>query len=299
MNRIVVAASLVLVLVLVLVAGARADTITVGVFAPSAPFPSTAARVELASRLGDHLGKALGGIGSGRTYARAGDFAAAVKRGEIALALVDASYLAGRGGYTVIASSTYGGATVRGWQLVARAGVKFVDLKAKRVLVPSNGGRELEFVVDVMLGGEVARGWFARVEAATDTASALAALGLGNADAVVVPLGVELPRGIAAVFALPAIANPTLVAYGSVSVARRSALTAAAASFRGDPTIEGFRTDGDDAVRAVTRRFVIEPKRGPLAVPTIRPAIAELVERRTFAIERTPAAAFALAPQPR
>jgi len=52
-------------------------------FAPSAPFSSTAARVELANRLGDHLGKALGGTGSGRNYARAGDFSAAVKKGVV------------------------------------------------------------------------------------------------------------------------------------------------------------------------------------------------------------------------
>ena len=53
----------VLVLVLVLLAlarPARADGGTLGLFAPSAPFPSTAARVELASRLGSALGAGAG-----------------------------------------------------------------------------------------------------------------------------------------------------------------------------------------------------------------------------------------------
>src|SRR5688572_1781566 len=59
---------------------ATADTVTLGLFAPSAPFPSTAARVELASKLAEHLGIALGGAGTGRVYARAGDFAGAVKK---------------------------------------------------------------------------------------------------------------------------------------------------------------------------------------------------------------------------
>src|SRR5688572_13842380 len=88
---------------------AHADNVTVGVFAPSAPFPSTAARVELASRLGEHLGKALGGTGTGRVYARAGDFAAAVKKGEVTVALVDAPYLAGTANWSVLAASTRGG----------------------------------------------------------------------------------------------------------------------------------------------------------------------------------------------
>ncbi len=77
---------------------AHADTITVGLFAPTAPFPSTAARVELASKLGEDVGKALGETGVGKVFARAGDFAAAVKKGEVAVALVDASYLAVAGG---------------------------------------------------------------------------------------------------------------------------------------------------------------------------------------------------------
>ncbi len=44
--------------------------------------------------------------GNGKVYARAGDFAGAVKRGEVTLALVDATYLAATGGnYTIVAAA--------------------------------------------------------------------------------------------------------------------------------------------------------------------------------------------------
>jgi hypothetical protein len=282
---------------LLVTAAAHADNVTVGVFAPSAPFPSTTARVELASRLGEHLGKAMGGTGTGRVYARAGDFAAAVKKGEITVALVDAAYLASGGGYTVIASSVRGGANAsESWQLVARGGKRIGELEGKRVLVPSNGGRELDFVVNVMLGGDVARDFFAKVEAATDTASALSAVGLGKADAAVVPAGVELPAGVSVVLALPAVAGPTLVAYGTVSATRRTTLASAAASFKGDATIGGFRGGNADGIRAITRRFTPPMKRGPLAVPSARLVVGDLVEGRVFAIERTSPATFAVAP---
>ena len=103
---------LVLVMTLASLSTARADNISVGVFTPSATFPSTTARVELASRLGDHLGKALGGTGTGRVYARAGDFASAVKKGDVQVALVDATYLStAGGGYTVIGVATRGART--------------------------------------------------------------------------------------------------------------------------------------------------------------------------------------------
>lgn len=284
-----------IVVVIALCAPARADNVTIGLFAPSEPFPSTAARVDLAKRLGEHLGTALGGTGVGRVFARAGDFSSAVKKGEVTVAVVDATYLAGGGaaGYTVIAAATRGGDSMHGWQLVARGADTIAQLKGKRLLVPSVGGRENDFVLNVLLGGEVAKDFFGKIESAPDTASTLAALGLGKADAAVVPAAVDLPAGITTVLALPQLSGPVLVAYGAVSPAQRQQLAAAAATFKGDVTIAGFKGGDGETVRAVARRFSIPVKRGPHAVPTVRVLVSDLVEGRTFAIERTPATAFA------
>ncbi len=289
---------LALALVCAAAAGARAETITVGVFAPSAPFPSTAARVELATRLGEHVGRALGGTGVGRVYARAADFTAAVKRGEVTVALVDAAYLAGTGGHAVIAGAVRGGDTAQAWQVIARAGTRTIaELRGKRVLVPANGGREADFVLNALLGG-AERDLFGKIEAAPDTASAVAALGLGKADAAIVPAAVEPPPGMARVAALPAVAAPVLVAYGAPSPERRARLARAAAGFQGDATIGALREVGDDGVRALARRLATPVKRGPLLVPAARLVTGDLVEGRAFAIERTPASAFAIAPAP-
>ena len=78
------------------------------------------------------------------------------------------------------------------------------------MLVPSLGGHEAAFVMNVLLGGEVGRDFFAKIDPAPDTASALAALELGKADAAVVPVTGELPAGTAEVLPLPALANPVL-----------------------------------------------------------------------------------------
>jgi hypothetical protein len=272
--------------------------VTVGLFAPTAPFPSTSARVELASRLGDHIGKALGESGSGKVFARGGDFAAAVKKGEVTIALVDAAYLAtSGGGYTVVAAAVRGGESVHAWQLVTRGADKISALKGKRVLVPGIGGREVDLVLNALLGGEVARDFFAKIEAAPDTVSALAALGLGKADAAVVPAGVELPGGAVVVLKLPALAGPVLVTYGSVSASEREKIAAAALSFKGDAAVGGFRGADSDGVKAITRRFTVPAKRGPLALPAMRLLVGDLVEGRTFAIERTPVTAFAAKPR--
>jgi hypothetical protein len=277
---------------------AHADTVTVGLFAPTAPFPSTSARVELATRLGEHVGKALGQAGSGKVFARSSDFAAAVRKGEVSVALVDAAYLAVAGGnYTVIAAGIRGGDTQHGWQLVARGTDKLAGLKGKRVLVPGIGGREPELVLNVLLAGEVPKDYFAKIETAPDTVSALAALGLGKADAAIVPAGVELPSGAVVVLKLPALSGPVLVTYASISAQQRQALAAAIVSFKGDATVSGFRAGDADAVKDIARRFVVPTKRGPLAVPAIRLLVGDLVEGRKLAIERTPVTAFATKPR--
>lgn len=272
---------------------ASAEGITVGLFAPTAPFPSTSARVELASKLGEHLGRAVGSAGSGKVFARGSDFAAAVKKGEVDVAVVDAAYLAVAGGnYTVLAAAVRNGESTHGWQLVARGTDKLATLKGKRVLVPGIGGRESELVLSVLFGGEVGKDFFAKIETAPDTVSALAALGLGKADAVVVPHGAELPAGASVVLELPALSGPVLVAYG-LTPQQRQAVTTAALAFKGDAVIAGFRGSDADAVRSIARRFTVPVKRGPLALPAIRLLVGDLVEGRTFTIERTPITAFA------
>jgi hypothetical protein len=283
-------------LVLVWPVVSHAQPVTVGLFAPTAPFPSTAARVELASRLGEHIGKRLGVSGSGKVFARGADFAAAVKKGEVTVALVDAVHLAIAGGnYTVIAAAVRGGDTSHGWQLVARGVDKLSGLRGKRVLVPGIGGRESDLVLSVLFGGEVSRDYFAKIETAPDTVSALAALGLGKADAAIVPAGVELPGGTNVVLKLPSLSGPVLVVYGAAAQ-QKHAILEAALSFKGDATVASLRAADGDVVRSVARRFTVPAKRGPLAVPAVRLLVGDLVEGRTFSIERTPVTAFVARP---
>jgi hypothetical protein len=283
---------------------AAAAPATVALFAPSAPFPSTAARVELANRLGRALGTALRGARGGRVYARAADFAAAVRSGEVTVAVVDPAYLANAGGnYTVVASAVYRGTSTgtsdRAWQVVARTGTKLTELAGKRVVVPSLGGREIELVTHALFGGEIGRTFFAAIEPAPDTASALAALGLGKADAAVVPVTGELPPGTSAVLALPALPTAVLVVYGALTPRDRDVVLSAASGFIGDATIQGFRAAEPDLVAGVARRFRPPAKRGPFVVPVLRLVAGELAVGRGFTIEPTPATAFAIVPPAR
>lgn len=176
-------------------AAARADDLSVGLYAPGAPFAGTSARLDYVTRLAAHLADATGATPIARVYARAGDLAAAIKKGDVDVAVVDAAYLASIGAsYTVLATATVNGDTEASWQLISRGGEDTVAaLRDKTMLSPVVGGREADFVHNALLGGELPRTFFKTIDTSPDVVSTLAALGLGRGDAAVVPVGVDLP----------------------------------------------------------------------------------------------------------
>lgn len=275
------------VIVLVMLASvARADGVVVGLFAPTSPFAGTAARVEFATRLGKAIGAAIGEPGIGRVYGKAGDFAAALRKGEVQVAVVDATYLAATGaGGNVVAVGVRGGDASVGWVLVARGAGTVLELRGKTVLVPSVGGREGEFVRNGLYGGELGKDFFGAIEAAPDAASALTSLGLGKADAAVVPAGAAPPAGASVIATFAPISLPVVVVTG-VDDATRAKIVAALVAFEGDAALGGFRAGGGEGVKAMARRMSPAERRGPMALPDVRIGFGELLAGRGFALPK-------------
>jgi hypothetical protein len=276
--------ALVVAAMLMLASGvAAAAPLRVGVFAPSTPFEGTGARLEFATRLAKHIG---GDDAVGRVYGKASDFAAALRRGDIDLAVVDATYLAAVGGnHAVLAVAVHGGETRTGWDLVARGSIDSVmGLKGKTVLVPSVGGRESAFVGEAMLGGELPADFW-KVESSPDVLSAVAALGLGKAQAAVVPAGLSLPAGTNRVVSLPQVSWPLLIASPRASADVQALAAERALTFTGSGAISGFRSSNADAYKSLGRRFGRPQRRGPMVLPNLRIAVGDLLEGRTFAID--------------
>ena len=280
---------------------AHADNVTVGLFAPTraVPVDGRARRARDPARRARSARRSAAPAAAGSTRAAA-DFAAAVKKGEVTVALVDAAYLAGAGGnYTVIAARRRATATsTHGWQLVARGARRSSpSSRASACSCPASAAARPTSCSTCCSAARSRSDFFAKIEAAPDTASALAALGLGKADAAVVPAGVELPAGTAEVLALPALVGPGARRLRRGDAAAAPGAAAAAASFKGDATVAGVPAPAmPTRVRAIARRFARPVKRGPLVVPAVRLVVGDLVEGRTFAIERTPASAFVAVP---
>ncbi len=139
---------------------------------------------------------------SGRAFAKAGDFSAAIRRGDIHYAVVDAPYLAALGvPYTVLAVAERGGATQAAWEVVTSLPARtLAELRGKTVAVPTIGARDEAFVSQVLLEAEVPKDFFAKITYAPDALSALAAIEHGRAEVAIVAgrpraAGGSSPRG--------------------------------------------------------------------------------------------------------
>lgn len=275
--------ALALLVLVATTAVASADGLRVGLFAPSTPFDGTGARLEFATKLAKHIG---GDDAVGRVYGKAGDFSTALRKGDIDVAVVDATYLAASGGsYAVLAVAVRGGETRTTWDLIARGSVDSVlALEGKTVIVPSIGGRESAFVGEVLLGGELPADFW-KVDSSPDVLSALAALGMGKGDAAVVPSGLSLPAGTNRVATLPAVSWPVLIASPKATADVQALAAERAPSFGGSGAISGFRSGTAETYKSLARRFGRPQRRGPMVVPNLRIAVGELIEGRTFTID--------------
>lgn len=267
---------------------AAAEDITVGLFAPTAPFEGSGDRVSFINAVADHLASAAGGAKvTGKVYSSAGAFAAAAKKGEIQFAIVDAPYAAASGlPYTILGSAIRGGASSAPWQLIARTSIDNVRaLQATRVAVPATGAREQAFVTNALLGGEVDAAYFAGIVEAPDARSAVTMITVGKVDAAFVPAGVEPPGGTRRLLTLASVGWPMFVALPSADARLSAAFGARIKSFPGSSGFGGFADAGAGGYRSLAGSFGKSAKRGPMALPPpARLSVRELIAGRTFAV---------------
>ena len=271
-------------------AHAQSDTITIGLFAPTAPFDGTGDRVSFINDLADHLeGDAGGKKVTGKVYSSASAFASAVKNKDIQYAVIDAPYAAALGlpsNWKIHGAAIRDGSSSASWQLVAGSGVKKLsDLKGKKVVVPSTGAKENAFVTNVLLDGEVEASYFAKILEAADAKSAVTMVSVGKADAAFVPSGVDLPSGVSKVMSVGSVGWPMFVALPGAEEARTKVFSSRVKSFSSSDAFTGFGSADAGKYRSLAGSFGRGSKKGPMAVPPpARLTVREILEGRSFSI---------------
>ena len=279
---------LIVLLVLLLSAGtAAADDITIGLFAPTAPFGGTGDRVGFVNDLAAHLAKSVDVKVTGKVFSSASAFTSAVKKGEIQFAVVDAPYAAAVGlPYKILGAATRDGSSTGQWQLVASSGIKkLTDLKGKKVVVPSIGAKESAFVTNSLLDGEVDASYFDKIMEATDPKSALTMVSVGKADAAFVPSGLDLPAGVSVVMSLGSVGWPMFVSLPGADESTVKTFSSSVKSFSASGAFSGFASADAGKYKSLAGSFGRGSKKGPMAVPPpARLTVRDILEGRVFSI---------------
>ena len=283
---------IVALIVAVLAAGAlggpAAADVTLGVFTPAAHFANSQARLELAQKLATYLGdEVLAQKVRSRVYARAEDFERAVREKTLQLALVDAVYLVrSKSEFRVLAA----GPEVE-WKLIAAAAIPSVaSLRGKRLRLAAGGNER--WVAQGLFDGE-AEAFFAPgadgIAATQDSASALAAVALGKADAALVPARLPLGDGLVVLETFEKMPGVLLVAYGE-SIA---ASFAGALKWSGDEPVASLEKAGQEQLPKLRSRLEVKPRHAPMPALTLRVLINSLASPPLLAIPQRPAQDFA------
>lgn len=273
-----------------LAAPAVAD-VTLGVFTPAAHFANSQARLEMAQKLATYLGdEVLAQKVKSRVYARAEDFERAVREKTLQLALVDAVYLVrSKSEFRVIAA----GPEVE-WKLVAAAEISAVaSLRGKRLRLAAGGNER--WVAQGLFDGE-AEAFFAPgadgIAATQDSASALAAVALGKADAALVPVRLPLGEGLVVLDIFEKMPGVLLVAYGE-GIAASFASFASAPRFSGDEPVASLERAGQEQLPKLRSRLEVKPRHAPMPSLSLRGLINSLASPPLLAIPQRPAQDFA------
>jgi hypothetical protein len=266
---------------------AQADDITIGLYAPTAPFEGSGDRVSFINGIADHLkGVSNGAKVTGKVYGSASAFAAAVKKGEIQFAVVDAPYAAANGlPYQILATATRNNESTAAWQLVAKSSIGSIkDLKGAKVAIPTVGAKQQAFVTNVLLGAEVDASYFGSIVDAADARSAMTMITVGKADAAFVTSGVEPPSGTKRLLGLTNVGWPMFVALPGADAKLTTSFATRIKSFGGAGGFSGF-TD-PVSYRTLAGSFSSNNKRGPMAVPPpARLNVRDLLVGRTFNVQ--------------
>ena len=241
---------------------ADGQKLVVAMYAPTSPLPSAEARFAFVEKLVQKL-QSSGIPAEGKVYAKAGDLESAIKKGQVDLAILDAFYIADRGGsYPVLAVSTASGELFLRWGLYTHLpSGSILDMSGKRLAWVAPAGGQPTYITNVLLYGEVKAQFFQLRPAAPDLSAAVSEVVLRRADCVFAPevavSGKQLRRAYDAGDG-GRIPNPALVQVSQKLTGDTVAnIKKAMSGFNTTGILDGWRSSGGvgDAYRTLRQRM--------------------------------------------
>jgi len=187
-----------------------AQTLTVGIYAPSIEFGAAQARLAYVQGVARTIEQSTGIATVAQSYASL----AALKKDSVDFAIIDGLCYATNLGWRLLATANVGGGATRTWALYSSAGDSLQQLRGKKLAVIATGCNDAGFVDNAMLESELDPGFFAGRSGNADLTGAIAEVAAYKAaQAVFAPVG--SPKTLTKVFDTGAVPNPAFVAINS------------------------------------------------------------------------------------
>ncbi len=257
-----------IILIVCLVAGvAQAqEQLNVGLYAPSAAFADSSARLAYVQGLAKAIQQKTGVATVGRAYVRLGDLTATKPE----LAIIDGQCLAGSAMGLVLATATLGGETAPAWGLYARGADSLAALKGKKLSYVRTGCRDTDFLDNAMLGGEVkAQSYFGVLVDKPDVSGAvLAVRDYKQADAVFAPAAQA--KGLTKVFDVGPVPAPGFVVLAKgLAPALLEQVKDAVLGYGGGGGIDGWKVASQQGYSVLSGRMAARTRRPVFAAPDV------------------------------
>lgn len=279
--------------------------LVLALYAPTAPLASADARFALVDKLAQKL-TAAGVPAQGKVFARASDLEAAIKRGQVDLAVLDPLWVADRGmGYPALAVATSAGEAQLRWGLYTHlpsGNILDMQNKALAWVSPTNVGttkeKDAAYVANVLLYGELKATYFSLRPAAPDMAAAVSEVALRRADCVFAPEQAVQGKSLRRVYDAGEggrIPNPVLVQVSTkLSEATLQTVKRVVSNYSAPGVLDGWKATGSvaDTLRTLRNRLrgraerslvLAEPPRlytpvnsGMIASPPLAPQLPSL-----------------------
>jgi len=189
-----------------LAAAQPAQTITIGIYAPSVEFGAAQARVAYVQSLAKAIEQNTGIQTSAQSYATV----VALKKDNVDFAIIDGICYATNLSWRLLATATLGGGTTRAWALYSSAGDTMQSLKGKKLAFIATGCNDAGFIDNAMLESEVDPAFFGARSGKTDLTAAIAEVAAYKAaQAVFAPVGSA--KSLTKVFDTGLVPNPAFV----------------------------------------------------------------------------------------
>jgi ABC-type amino acid transport substrate-binding protein len=263
MKRLLVLASL----FVAATAFADAKKLIIAIYAPNAPFATGNDRFGFVSRLAQQINSVAGVPAEAKSFTRAADFEKAIAAKQVDFAVVDGIYLAMKGvPWSVVATATSGGDTNPKWAVFSATESKLQDLQGKKLAIAATGSRDDDFIGNAIFEGELqVKKFFGPKTTAPDIASAVSAVSLKKADAVIAPESEG--KGMNKLFEAGRIPNPAFCQIASVGADIASKVRQAVLSHSVTAALDGWKSADAGLYHQLQGRLGSRSKRPIMAEP--------------------------------